>query len=47
VIFRFAVQLGMLPLTGTTNTAHMRADLAALELVLTDAEVAEIESIAS
>ncbi|MBS1991317.1 MAG: aldo/keto reductase [Cyanobacteria bacterium SZAS LIN-3] len=46
VIFRFAVQLGLLPLTGTTSTAHMRADLEALELALSEAEVAEIESIA-
>ncbi len=27
VVFRFAQQVGMLPLTGTTNPAHMREDL--------------------
>jgi diketogulonate reductase-like aldo/keto reductase len=27
VVFRFAQQLGMLPLTGTTNPMHMRDDL--------------------
>lgn len=28
VIFRFAMQIGMLPLTGTTNSGHMLEDLA-------------------
>src|SRR5262249_32316057 len=27
VIFRFAMQLGMLPLTGTTSTQHLQEDL--------------------
>src|SRR5437868_1610657 len=26
IVFRFALQVGMLPLTGTTNANHMRAD---------------------
>jgi diketogulonate reductase-like aldo/keto reductase len=43
VVFRFAVAVGMLPLTGTSDEGHMRADLAALELVLDPAEVAAIE----
>lgn len=30
VVFRFARQVGMLPLTGTSDPAHMRQDLAAL-----------------
>lgn len=30
LVFRFALQVGMLPLTGTTDPAHMREDLAAL-----------------
>jgi diketogulonate reductase-like aldo/keto reductase len=29
LVFRFAQQVGMLPLTGTTDPAHMREDLAA------------------
>ena len=29
VIFRFAMQIGMLPLTGTTSEQHMKEDLAA------------------
>ena len=28
VVFRFAQAVGMLPLTGTTDAAHMREDLA-------------------
>lgn len=43
VIFRFALSVGMLPLTGTTDEAHMRADLAAASLELSDADVAAIE----
>lgn len=44
VVFRFALALGMLPLTGTTDAAHMRQDLAAAELELTPEEIAAIES---
>lgn len=43
VVFRFALQVGMLPLTGTTDAAHMREDLAATELTLSDEDVARIE----
>ncbi|HEX2061489.1 MAG TPA: aldo/keto reductase, partial [Thermoanaerobaculia bacterium] len=39
VVFRFALQVGMLPLTGTTDPAHMREDLAALELELSAGDV--------
>ncbi|MDP1562878.1 MAG: aldo/keto reductase [Pirellulaceae bacterium] len=45
VIFRFAMQIGMLPLTGTTNAAHMRADLDVEQFSLTEADVNRIESI--
>ena len=45
VVFRFAQRVGMLPLTGTTDPAHMREDLAAQTLPLTDAQVATIESL--
>ena len=45
-IFRFAMDVGMLPLTGTTDVKHMRADLAVLDLPpLTDAERTAIEAI--
>jgi diketogulonate reductase-like aldo/keto reductase len=45
VIFRFAMHLGMICLTGTTNPQHMREDLAAGELELTEEEIATIERI--
>jgi diketogulonate reductase-like aldo/keto reductase len=45
VIFRAAIQLGILPLTGTSNAQHMRDDLHALEITLTDADVHAIETI--
>jgi diketogulonate reductase-like aldo/keto reductase len=32
VIFKFAMQIGMLPLTGTTNAQHMKEDLAVEKL---------------
>jgi diketogulonate reductase-like aldo/keto reductase len=43
VIFRFAQQIGMLPLTGTKSEAHMREDLAIGGFELTPAEVSAIE----
>ena len=46
VIFRFAQQIGMLPLTGTTNEQHMREDLDAERLELTEDEIRTIEMIA-
>ena len=45
VIFRFAIQLGMVPLTGTTREKHMREDLAISNLELTPEEVSLLESI--
>jgi diketogulonate reductase-like aldo/keto reductase len=46
VIFRFAMQIGMLPLTGTTDPDHMREDLRADQFTLTPEELLQIESIA-
>lgn len=46
VIFCFAMQVGMLPLTGTSSEKHMKEDLAAMEMSLTAEEVEAIESIA-
>jgi len=46
VIFRFAMQVGMIPLTGTSSAEHMRDDLHAFEITLTDADVHAIETIA-
>lgn len=46
LVFRFALQVGMVPLTGTTDREHMREDLAVYELELTADEVGAIEGIA-
>ena len=47
VIFRFALQIGMLPITGTTKEQHMKDDLAVLTgCELTKEEVQILESIA-
>lgn len=46
VIFRFALDVGMLPLTGTTNAAHMRDDLNVFDFQLDASEVALIERLA-
>jgi diketogulonate reductase-like aldo/keto reductase len=43
IIFRFAMQVGMLPLTGTTNKQHMIDDLTSDEFELTPDEVKHIE----
>ncbi len=45
VVFRFAMQVGMLPLTGTTNQQHMKEDLDAAQLVLMDDDMRTIETI--
>ncbi|HAT7072924.1 TPA: aldo/keto reductase [Legionella pneumophila] len=46
IIFRFSQQIGMLPLTGTTNLDHMKEDLAIHQFSLTDDEINFIENIA-
>jgi diketogulonate reductase-like aldo/keto reductase len=46
VIFRFAMQIGMLPLTGTTSEQHMKEDLQAEQFTLTTEELQRIETIA-
>jgi diketogulonate reductase-like aldo/keto reductase len=43
VVFRFALQLEMIALTGTTDPDHMREDLAVYGFELTPPEVAAIE----
>jgi diketogulonate reductase-like aldo/keto reductase len=47
LVFAFARGVGMLALTGTSDAEHMRQDLAAVERVLSDADIATIESIAA
>ena len=46
VVFRFALQLGMIPLTGTTSQRHMLADLACFDFELEPAEMKAIERVA-
>ena len=45
VIFQFACQAGMLPLTGTTDPAHMREDLDSVKCVLTAEDLRLMEKI--
>lgn len=46
VVFRFALQVGMIPLTGTSSAAHMKEDLSVLERSLDVADVQAVERIA-
>ena len=47
VIFKFAMQIGMLPLTGTTNEKHMKDDLEVEKLGdLSPEEICSIEMVA-
>ncbi|MGB5421503.1 MAG: aldo/keto reductase [Desulfobacterales bacterium] len=46
IVFRFALQAGMIPLTGTTSEAHMKEDLAAYDIELSQSEFDAIENIA-
>ena len=45
VIFRFAQQVGMLPLTGTTDDSHMREDLESSTFQLAEEDVRLIEGL--
>jgi diketogulonate reductase-like aldo/keto reductase len=47
VVFRFALDVGMMALTGTTDPGHMREDLEVLNFCLGTGEVAMIEGLAS
>jgi diketogulonate reductase-like aldo/keto reductase len=44
VIFAFAMHIGMLPLTGTTNPQHMKEDLQAEQLILSSEDIQRIET---
>jgi diketogulonate reductase-like aldo/keto reductase len=46
VIFRFAMQIGMLPLTGTTSPQHMKEDLQSEQFALSPEDIRLIETIA-
>lgn len=43
IVFAFARTVGMLPMTGTSSTEHMRQDLESRDLVLSAEEVQRIE----
>jgi diketogulonate reductase-like aldo/keto reductase len=46
IVFRFALEIGMVPLTGTTDSGHMREDLEVFDFRLEQAEVARIAALA-
>jgi diketogulonate reductase-like aldo/keto reductase len=46
LVFRFALDVGMIPLTGSSNAEHLRQDLAITELALTPDERAALTHIA-
>ncbi len=43
VVFRFALAVGMIPLTGTSDAEHMRQDLDVFDFQLSPEEVGQIE----
>jgi diketogulonate reductase-like aldo/keto reductase len=45
LLYRFAIEIGIVPLTGTTDTVHMSEALAVIETELTEAEVQKILSL--
>jgi diketogulonate reductase-like aldo/keto reductase len=45
VVFRFALEVGMVPLTGATDAGHMRADLEVFDFHLGPEEVERIEKL--
>jgi diketogulonate reductase-like aldo/keto reductase len=45
IVFRFSQQVGMLPLTGTTNPQHMKEDLQSDRFTLLPEEIKQIETI--
>jgi diketogulonate reductase-like aldo/keto reductase len=47
VVFRFALQVGMVPLTGSSSSLHMKEDLACFDFELNDADMHAVEHVAS
>jgi len=45
IIFRFCHQIGIIPLTGTSDEEHMKADLNIFNFKLLDEEVSLIEAL--
>lgn len=47
IVFRFAIQVGMIPLTGTASEIHMTEDLDALNFQLSPRDIANINTVKS
>jgi diketogulonate reductase-like aldo/keto reductase len=47
IVFRFALDVGMIPLTGTTSAQHMQADLAVFDFNLDPEEIELIDNLAT
>jgi diketogulonate reductase-like aldo/keto reductase len=47
IVFRFALDVGMIPLTGTTDAGHMRANLDVFDFRLDTEEIERIERLVS
>jgi len=47
IVFRFALDVNMIPLTGTTDGAHMKADLDIFDFSLEPDDVQQIENLAA
>jgi diketogulonate reductase-like aldo/keto reductase len=47
IVFAFALEVGMIPLTGTSNADHMQADLDAFDIRLEPEEIRHIEQSAA
>jgi len=45
VVFRFSIQIGILPLTGTTSEQHMKEDLLVKDFELNSDDLSMIETI--
>lgn len=45
IVFRFCLDVGMLPLTGTSDARHMQEDLAILDFQLDPTEIGRIEQL--
>ncbi len=43
IVFRFAIDIGIIALTGTTNRSHMREDLSAFEFHLSPEHIEQLE----
>ncbi len=46
IVFRFALDVGMIALTGTTSAEHMREDLAVFDFQMEPDEIHRIEALA-